>query len=364
SILNGARPEMVAGLPFDLVINREDPRTGVKEEKFIPLLTFCSEISLKQLEELKPFSYEKRRRVTLDADKLTVSEEVFFGSRPVKTVAVEPDWEQPGEQHAILTLALDWFEKNYTSLPGCGEIDRNRAWFAEAEKALGEKLPPFDAALRDFLYRLLRRSLKIDDLRFFFQFHPALQQLSLRHFLPYRWLKRLKEAGWPAKLEIKDMEIPIAYQGGRPFLTLDRARFHRLEASDIRLPSGEAPGFLLDGERFPDWAAAAARYNARLKEEIFERKWRAARKEVQVGYILEIPFPLAFQGGNGKDNVAFEFYSAPDFENEKVFLVHFADPAMAQEHFASIAKEWEERKARYRKESVENIFRNKGWKVK
>ena len=46
SILNQARPEMVVGLPFDLVINREDPRTGSKEEKYIPLLTFCSETLL------------------------------------------------------------------------------------------------------------------------------------------------------------------------------------------------------------------------------------------------------------------------------------------------------------------------------
>lgn len=206
SILNTSRPEMAAGLPFDLVVQREDPRTGVKEERFIPLLTFCSEVSLKQLEELKPFSYEKRRRVALDGDKLTVTEEVFFGNRLVKALAVEPDWSQPGEQHAILTMALDWFARNYATLAGCGEIDRNRAWFAEAEQALGEPLPPFDDALRDVLYRELRRSLKIDNLRFFFQFHPALQRLSLRHFLPYRWLKKLKAAGWPARLRIRDMD--------------------------------------------------------------------------------------------------------------------------------------------------------------
>ena len=48
---------MVAALPFDLIINREDQKTGNKEEKYIPLLTFGSELSLKQLEELKPFSY-------------------------------------------------------------------------------------------------------------------------------------------------------------------------------------------------------------------------------------------------------------------------------------------------------------------
>ena len=122
-----------------------------------------------------------------------------------------------------------------------------------------------------------------------------------------------------------------------PYLKLDHAQFHRLEAGDIRLPSGEAPGFLLQGETFADWAAAAASYNARLKEEIFERKWRTREKSVQVGDILDIPFPLAFQGGNGKDNAVFEFYSAPAFEDDKVFLVHFADLEEAQDYFATVA---------------------------
>jgi HrpA-like RNA helicase len=364
SILNQARPEMVVGLPFDLVIHREDPRTGSREERTISLLTFCSEISLQQLEELKPFSYEKHRRVTLQEDRLKVSEEIFFGSRLVRAVEVEPDWARPDEKHAIMTLALEWFEKNYSDLPGCGEIEKNRAWFAEAERALGEKLPPFDLALREYLYRQLRRSLKIDDLRFFFQFHPALQQLSLRQLLPFRWLKKLKEARWPEHLEIKDMNIPIAYVEGRPFLELDHAQFHRLEAADTRLPSGEAPGFLLQGERFSGWAEAAVAYNARLKEEIFRRKWQGVKKAVQVGDILEIPFPLAFQGGNGKDNRVFEFYSAPAFEGDAVFLAHFSELEEARAHYATVAEEWEKRKARCRKESVENIFRGKGWKVK
>jgi len=364
SILNQARPEMVAGLPFDLVINREDQKTGNKEEKYLPLITFCSELSFPQLEELKPFSYEKRRKILLQEDKLSVSEEIFFGSRLIKTTPVEPDWTRTVEKHAILALALEWFEINSGRLPCRAEIEKNRAWFAEAESVLGEKLPPFDLALREYLYRQLRRSLKIDDLRFFFQFHPALQRIDLHHLLPHRWLQKLKEARWPKMLRIKEMEIPLEYIGGRPCLSLEYGQFHRLEADEIRLPSGEAPGFRLQGEAFPDWSAAAARYNDLLKGEIFDRKWRQEKKSVQVGDILDIPFPLAFQGGNGKDNTVFEFYSAPTFDGDRVFLIHFADRAEAQEYFAAVADEWEDRKARCRKESVENIFRSKGWKVK
>ena len=364
SILNQTKPEMVAGLPFDLIINREDQKTGNKEEKYLPLITFCSELSFLQLAELKPFSYEKRRRILLQEDKLSVSEEIFFGARLIKTMTVEPDWTRSDEKHAILTLALEWFEKNFEQLSCRAEIEKNRAWFAEASGALNEKLPPFELCLRDYLYRQLRRSLKIDDLRFFFQFHPALQRIDLHHLLPHRWLQKLKSARWPKQLQIKEMEIPLEYVKGKPYLELDQGQFHRIEAAEIRLPSGEAPGFLLQGESFPDWAAAANHYNARLKEEIFERKWRHEKKSVQVGDIQDIPFPLAFQGGNGKDNSRFEFYSAPAFEDGEVFLVHFPDLEQAQAYYRSIEKQWVECRARFRKTAMENIFRGKGWKVK
>jgi hypothetical protein len=300
----------------------------------------------------------------LREDRLEVSEEIFFGARLIKTMAVEPDWTRPDEKHAILTLALDWFDKNIGRLPCRFEIEKNRAWFFAAENALGEKLPPFELAWRDYLYRQLRRSLKIEDLLFFFQFHPALQRIDLHHLLPHRWLKKLNELPWPERLQIKEMELPLEYIHGKPFLVLDHGQFHRLEAADIRLPSGEAPGFLLQGESFPDWAAAATHYNARLKEEIFERKWRHEKKSVQVKDIQDIPFPLAFQGGNGKDNSRFEFYSAPAFEDGEVFLVHFPDLEAARAYYRSIEKQWGECRTRFRKTAMENIFRDKGWKIK
>lgn len=364
SILNQTKPEMVAGLPFDLIINREDQKTGNKEEKYLPLLTFCSELSFLQLAELKPFSYEKRRLILLQDDKLSVSEEIFFGARLIKTMAVEPDWTRPDEKHAILTLALEWFEKNFEHLPCRAEIEKNRAWFVEASGALNEKLPPFDLCLRDYLYRQLRRSLKIDDLRFFFQFHPALQRIDLHHLLPHRWLKKLKSARWPKQLQIKEMDIPLEYIKGKPYLALDQGQFHRIEAAEIRLPSGEAPGLRLQGETFPDWTTAAAHYNDFLKREIFERKWRHEKKCVQIGDILGIPFPLAFQGGNGKDNTRFEFYSAPAFEDGEVFLIHFPNLEQAQAYYLSVEKQWTECKTRFSKNAMENIFRGKGWKIK
>jgi len=364
SILNEVKPEMVAALPFDLIINREDQKTGNKEEKYIPLLTFASELSLKQLAELTPFSYEKRRVIVLKEDKISVDEQIFFGGRLIKTVPADPDWTSTDEKHALLTLALQWFADNYPWLPCRGEIEKNRAWFKEASAVLGEKLPPFDHVLSEFLYRQLRRSLKIDDLRFFFQFHPALQRITLSHLLPYAWLKKLQAAHWPGCLRIKDMEIPLTYIGQKAFLTLDYEHFHRLQKDEITLPSGAEPGFLLQGMRFENWPTAVIHYNGYLKNAIFLRKWQNEKKSIEVGDAADLPFPMPFQGGNGKDNVPFEFYSVPTIENGQVFLIHFPSLEEANAHFLPLAGQWQELKTRFKKAALENVFRGKGWTVK
>ena len=364
SILNEAKPEMVAALPFDLIINREDQKTGSKEEKYIPLLTFGSELSLTQLEELKPFSYEKRREIVLKEDKINVNEQIFFGAKLIKTIPASPDWTRPDEKHVLLTLALQWFRENYQWLPCRNEIEKNRVWFSEGAAALGEKLPPFDHCLHEFLYRQLRRSLKIDDLRFFFQFHPALQRITLNHLLPFIWLKKLQAAHWPGQLEAKGMEIPLTYIGQKAYLTLDYEQFHRLEKAEITLPSGEEAGFLLQGLQFDNWAAAVAHYNEYLKGEIFSRKWQNEKKNIEISDIVDLPFPLPFQGGNGKDNTPFEFYSVPTVENGQVLLIHFPTLEQANACFLPHAGQWQELKARFKKSALENIFRGKGWTVK
>ncbi len=76
------------------------------------------------------------------------------------------------------------------------------------------------------------------------------------------------------------------------------------------------------------------------------------------------PFPSLSRAATGKDNAVFEFYSAPAFDGDAVFLVHFRDLEAAQAHYASVAAEWQERKMRFKKESMDNIFRGKGWKVR
>jgi HrpA-like RNA helicase len=364
SILNEVKPEMVSGLPFDLIINREDQKTGIKEEKYIPLLTFAAELSLKHLAELKPFSYEKHREIVLKEDKINVNEQIFFGGKLIKTIPASPDWTSPDEKHTLLTLALQWFTNNFQWLPCRNEIEKNRAWFVEGAAVLGEKLPPFEHCFREFLYRQLRRSLKIDDLRFFFQFHPALQRITLKQLLPFTWLRKLQAAHWPGQLEIKDMEIPMSYIGKKAYLTLDYEQFHRLEKVEITLPNGEEAGFLLQGIQFDNWVAAVAHYNEYLKGEIFSRKWQNEKKSIEISDIVDLPFPLPFQGGNGKDNTPFEFYSVPTVEDGQVFLIHFPTLEQANACFLPHAGQWQELKAGFKKSTLENIFRGKGWKVK
>lgn len=364
SILNELKPEMVVALPFDLIINREDQKTGIKEERTIPLLTFASELSIKQLVELKPFSFEKRRAITLKEDRISVDEQYFFGTKLIRTAPVEPDWTNPDEKHALLTLALQWFAENSQWLPCRKEIEKNRAWLAEATAVLGEKPPAFDQLLREFLYRRLRRSLKIDDLRFFFQFHPALQRITLNQLLPYAWLKKLKAAHWPVRQKIKDMEIPVTYIGQKPFLTVVYEQFHRLEKDETILPSGEAPGFLLQGQRFEDWAAAVRHYNGYLKDDIFKRKWQNEKKCIEVVDVLDLSFPLPFQGGNGKDNTPFEFYSVPKVEDGQAFLVHFAALEEANAFFRPMAEQWRQLKLKCKKAALDDVFRGKGWTIK
>ena len=61
-------------------------------------------------------------------------------------------------------------------------------------------------------------------------------------------------------------------------------------------PAAKNRVFCCRGEKYRDWAAAAAAYNDLLKEQIFQRKWQDEKKNIQVGDILDLPFPLRLPG--------------------------------------------------------------------
>jgi hypothetical protein len=64
------------------------------------------------------------------------------------------------------------------------------------------------------------------------------------------------------------------------------------------------------------------------------------------------------------DNTPFEFYVVPGIEGEEVFLVHFFEKDEAEAFFETHRSQWEEYVKNYKKKKLENIFKEKGWKVK
>ena len=73
---------------------------------------------------------------------------------------------------------------------------------------------------------------------------------------------------------------------------------------------------------------------------------------------------MVFEGGRGKDNSLLEFYIVPKLEGEEVVLVHYFDKKEAETYFESIQVEWADYIRKYKKTKLEDIFKQKGWKVK
>ena len=49
---------------------------------------------------------------------------------------------------------------------------------------------------------------------------------------------------------------------------------------------------------------------------------------------------------------------------ETIYLIHFFDREKAENYFNSIRCQWQEALRRNKKKKIENIFKEKGWKVK
>ena len=363
SLFAETRPGMVAGLPFDLVISREDPRTGVKEERCLALLTFCSELAVDQLEDLKPFSFSRRLQVETARGQLTCRDDYHFGGRVIKSVSRPPDWKKPEELQQVLVRAGEWFESNAPKLACWKQLEKNRRWYAEAARLLGNDRP-FSFYFKDWLHREMRLHLRVQDLALFFNFFQPLFDLRLNQLLPFPMVRKLILAKWPSHIAVAGSELPLTWSAGRPRITLDRDQFASANRDDLILPTGQPVPIVLENRLFRSWPEAVTAYNDRLKKEIFERRWQPERKPARIADLLGIPFPLAFNGGGGKENAIFEFYTAPALQGDQAVLVHFFTKLEAERYFETIRPEWEAAKDRCRKNSLENIFRDKGWKVK
>lgn len=364
SMLPDARPPMVVGLPFDLLINREDPKTGAKEELAIPLITFATELSFSQLEDLKPYSYRREREIGVDKGRISITEKIFFGGNLIQTVERAPDWKNRLERTAVISRSLKWVEENLRQLPLHDEMEKNRGWVEAVRSLLPRSSPPFVVCFRKFLFRQMQKNLYTQDVAGFFHTDPGFSRVRLNDLLPAPLIRKLKQMQWPAGLDYNGMVLPVVYIGKKPYIELLADPFKKFSREDAILPTGEPAGIILDGLRFESWTDAVAHYNARLKREIFDQKWKGEKKPARWNDLLEVPFPLAFIGGRGKDDARFEFYSAPLIEGRDVYLTHFCSLPEALVYFESLGDRWEALKREFKKSSLENAFREMGWKVK
>jgi hypothetical protein len=355
---------MLVGLPFDLIITRENINTGEKEEKYLPLITFASELTLDALEELKPFSFHKKESVIIAHSKVSVFREYHFGGKVIRAFSSPPRWEDPGEMKLVIREVLNWFEKNSGNFDIPGKMERVKQDFDRIKSVVKGKLKSFDFYWRGFLFRELKHHLKMDDLDLFFKFHSGFSFINLKKLLPNSIIRELIKARWPQFLEINEEEVKVLYIKNKPFVKCEYPFFEKVDEQELILPTGERAGVILGGREFLEWEHAVYEFNRWKKKDLFERKLKDLKKPGYMDDLIDIPFPQPLEGGRGKDNTPIEFYVVPKVEGEEVFLIHYFEKENAQTYFDAFRSQWEEYVRAYKKKKIENIFKQKGWKVK
>lgn len=364
SVLLETKPEMLVGLPFDLVIKRENINTGEKEEMFIPLITFASELTLDFLEKLKPFSYFKKEMVKIENSKVSVFREFYFGGKVIQAFTSPPNWKNEKEKKLVIPTIIKWYQKNIHKFDISKKMERVEKNFNEIKSIIKGQLKSFDFYWREFLSRELKTHLKMDDLDLFFKFHSEFSLINLKKLLPYPIIKKLKQAKWPYFLEANRKRLKIHYIKGRAFVRFDYPIFEKTMEQELILPTGERAAIILDDRKFLQWEHAVYEYNSWKRINIYEKKFKNIKKPGHMEDLIDVPFPQAFVGGRGKENTPFEYYIVPKVEGDEVFLVNFLEKENAQAFFDSISTQWEEYIRKYKKSKIEDIFKKKGWKVK
>lgn len=365
SSLFESMPDMVVGIPFDLVVKRDNPHTGETEKILLPLLTFTTEVSLKLLEELKPFSYRRESEVQIENNLLTILDKIFFGGNMVTTLKRPPRWSDRNEREVILEPVVEWYENRKNRYRLEGDLGALENYFPELGEILSIPPDSFSKYRRRFLLDYIRRNLKMDDLDLFFKLQRGPGHISLKQLLPPPLIRKLKEAHWPGEIRAGDRVIQIHYtQKHGPYIKPDPESFELLTAESTCLPTGEQPEIILDGRRFAEWDYAVYYFNRCKKERVFEQKWKELKKPARMEDLAEVPFPQTFIGGQGMEKAQFEFYAAPLLEDDEVYLVHFFEKETAQAHFDSMKEQWQAAVERHKRRKLEDIFRQKGWKVK
>ncbi len=364
SLLFESKPDMVAGLSFDLVISRENNATGEKEENYLPLITFASELNLDLLDQLAPFSFYKEEKVEIKKGKISVYRELFFGGKLVKGFHSPPKWDNHQERKKVTSMVMEWLETNLERFPLARQKLRAELEYEEIKEVLEKEFKDFDFYWRAFVSRELNTNLRMDDLNMFFKLHPGFNFVHLKKLLPYSVIKELKKASWPRSIELNGEAVKIRYIKGKAFVALDYPFFEKISQQELILPTGEVPGIILGKRRYYDWEKAVLEYNRWKRNELFERKYKDQLKPAHMDDLLEVPFPQAFEAGRGKDNSIIEFYIVPNVEEKEARLDHFFEKEEAEAAYEKIRGQWQEHIRRHKKGKLEDIFKQKGWKVK
>lgn len=364
SVLFQTKPEMVVGLPFDLVINRENRDTGETEQLLIPLITFASEFSLELLETLKPFSYYKEEQVFIENSRVQVHRQFYFGGKLIKEATTPPGWQNPPEKEEVVQAVLKWYEENKQHFDLSQKMAKVERDFNEIKTIVKGKLKAFNYYRKGFLVRELKNHLNMDDLQLFFKLHKGFSHITLKELLPFRFIKELKQARWPRFKVIDAERREIFYMGRKAFFKLDYSIFEKVKEDELLLPTGERAGVIFAGRKFFLWEHAVYEFNRWKKIEVFEKKYKDNKKPAHMEGLLDIPFPQSFEAGKGKDNKRFEYYIVPQIEGDEVFLLHFFEKENAEAFFETHRAQWEEYVEKYKKSKIEDIFKKKGWKVK
>lgn len=370
SVLFPMLPDIIVGMPFDLIINWDNQDTGEKETKCLSLITFATELSAQQLDELQPYSYSKHQMVTIEKNQCKIKNTLFFGGKNILEYESRPDWSDSKQRSMLLPPIADWCESNRKQLNFYPKLREARNYYRQIKKLdtqvvfKGHPLPPFDKIWNQYLIRELQNHFKSDDLKLFFNLHPGFLKLNLSHLLPREILRELIKIKWPSKLVIGETEYPLHRIKNRSHVKLDMQQFEKVEKDDLILPTGEQPGLILNDRKFIDWDVAVYHFNRWKKRIIFDSRWKNKKKYARIEDLADISFPVKFLSGQSKTNTSFEFYSAPRIEGDGVYLIHFFEKREAESYVESMKTEWNRFLKEHKKQKINDIFKKKGWKVK
>jgi len=364
SILSENQPEMITGIPFDLMIRKPSYFKEEEEENLVMLVTFATEINTALLDKIKPFSYRRVRDGELEKNKILIREEVFFGGRLIEGNRRPPDFSHPEESAIAHDLAFQWFWQRQKSLKIRPSLDSLRGHMVELKRKnlLCGPPRPFSRYLKRMIRQKIQSELKQNDLSLFFEFSSGFQKLSLADLLGPAELRRIKKAGWPSTIRIADRRVAVIYQDHRPFVRFSLEEFGPIEEDDLILPTGDRAGVILAGKKCLRWKEAVSRYNRFYRKKTFEQHLQGVEKEASIGDLKKLSFPIEVQKGSDKENRPFTFYVAPRIVKNQVVLAHFFTRREAEQYLERISSQWHRFIARDNARELQDAFKKSDWR--